>query len=252
MWLNQEGIARWLASFSELVGMIVVRHTTRQRWRRVRRELRRIGILRFLDVLAFRLYYTLVHLNHDRVWQDQRRRELCTKYPVLRNDLPVLYTHSPNTPATEQFIKRYEPDMILANCKTLLKEHIFSLPPKGTFVLHAGVAPEYRNAHGCFWALANRDVEKVGMTLLQADAGADTGPVYGYYSYPFDEVRESHVVIQHRVTLENLDRLQRKLTEIYDGGAVPLDTSGRPSAAWGQPWLTTYLRWKRQARRRKR
>ena len=40
----------------------------------------------------------------------------------------------------------------------------------GTFVMHPGICPEYRNAHGCFWALANRDLARVGMTLLRADA----------------------------------------------------------------------------------
>ena len=86
------------------------------------------------------------------------------------------------------------------------------------------------------------------MTLLRIDKGVDTGPVYGYYSYPYDEARESHVVIQYRVVMENLRELEKKLVEIYDGEAMPLDTSGRESAVWGQPWLTSYLKWKRRAR----
>src|SRR5436309_328007 len=32
-----------------------------------------------------------------------------------------------------------------------------SLPARGTFVLHTGICPEYRNAHGCFWALARSE-----------------------------------------------------------------------------------------------
>jgi methionyl-tRNA formyltransferase len=115
--------------------------------------------------------------------------------------------------------------------------------------MHPGICPEYRNAHGCFWALANRDLEKVGMTLLKIDKGVDTGPSFGYYTYPFDEVRESHVVIQHRVVLDNLDALRSKFQEIFDGTAIPLSTEGRPSAAWGQPWLTKYLEWKSSAKK---
>ena len=34
-----------------------------------------------------------------------------------------------------------------------------------------------------------------------------------------------------------------------DGELPRIDTSGRPSAAWGQPRLTDHLRWKRAARR---
>jgi hypothetical protein len=50
--------------------------------------------------------------------------------------------------------------------------------------------------------------------------------------------------------LENLDALRSKLVEIFNGTAIPLNTSGRPSAAWGQPWLTKYLEWKSRAKRR--
>ena len=64
-----------------------------------------------------------------------------------------------------------------------------------------------------------------------------------------DERAESHAVIQKRVVLENLDALRDKLLEIHRGEATPLDTSGRHSAAWGQPWLTKYVRWKLAARR---
>ena len=54
-----------------------------------------------------------------------------------------------------------------ARCKVILKEKIFGIPRVGTFVMHPGICPEYRNAHGCFWALVRRDLERVGMTLLR-------------------------------------------------------------------------------------
>lgn len=250
--LNRIGVARWLASFSDVVGVIEVREPAARLWRRVRRELRRVGALRFLDVLAFRLYYRLLRAAGDRAWQAREFERLCTAYPPLDPDTPVLVTPSPNSAEAAAFIRRVAPDVVLARCKSLLKREVFALPPRGTFVLHPGICPEYRNAHGCFWALANDDVHRVGATLLRIDEGIDTGPVFGYFSYAFDEVAESHFVIQNRVVLENLDAIRRKLVEVYDGRATPLDTSRRPSAAWGQPWLTRHLRWKSRAWRRRR
>ena len=250
--MNQVGLARWLASFSSLVGMVVLRETRERLWRRIRREVRRVGIARFLDVLAFRTYYRLLLSRRDRSWEEGKLDELNCSYPELRKDLPVLFTHSPNTPEGEQFIRQAAPDIVIARCKVLLKENIFSLPSKGTFVMHPGICPDYRNAHGCFWALANGDLNKVGMSLLKINRGVDTGPVYAYYSYPYDEVNETHIVIQHRVVLENLDALRDKLLDIYHNRALPLDTSGRRSTMWGQPWLTHYLQWKYEARKRAR
>ena len=110
--------------------------------------------------------------------------------------------------------------------------------------------PEYRNAHGCFWALVNRDLDRVGMTLLRVDAGIDTGPVYLHGTCDIDEVRESHIVIQHRAVIENLDAIGRILLALCRGEDVPADRHrGRRSATWGQPRLTDYLRWKLAARR---
>ena len=246
--LDQEGLRRWLASFSNLAGVIVLRESRERRWRRIKREVKRVGFLRFLDVLAFQLYYRLMDAARDRQWEQERLDEICAVNP--ETDAPVLITYSPNSAEAEEFIKRMRPDIMLARCKTLLKESIFALPATGTFVMHPGICPEYRNAHGCFWALANGELDKVGMTLLRIDRGVDTGPVYGYFSYGYDEVAESHKVISQRVLFDNLEAVAGKLIEIHEGSALRIDTCGRRSAAWGQPWLTAYLRWKRSARGR--
>jgi folate-dependent phosphoribosylglycinamide formyltransferase PurN len=247
--LDQIALARWLASFSQLAGVVVLRETKKRGWRRIRREIRRVGMLRFLDVLAFRLYYKLFVAASDREWEKNTLRELSAKYSQI--EVPTLMANSPNSPEVESFIKQLSPDFVIARCKTLLKESVFSIPSKGTFVMHPGICPEYRNAHGCFWALANNDRDRVGMTLLRIDRGVDTGPIYGYYSYPFDEATESHVVIQNRVVTENLVQLESKFRDIYNSVAVPMEVVGRSSSTWGQPWLTKQIELKKRAKQRK-
>lgn len=243
-------MSRWLASFSDLTGIVVLRETNERVRKRIDREIRRVGRVRFLDVLAFRAYYQLFLAGRDKRWEDTRLNELETCYPPIPADTPVLVTHSPNTKEAEVFIRRAEPDVLIARCKTLLSKRIFTIPKTGTFVMHPGICPEYRNAHGCFWALAHDDLTNVGMTLLKIDEGVDTGPTYGYFSYPYDEHQESHVVIQNRVVFDNLPGLQAKLLEIHEGQAATIDTTGRRSAEWGQPWLSAYLRWRAHARQR--
>lgn len=248
--LNREGLSRWLASFSDLVGVIILHDSRRRLYHHLRREIRRVGAARFLDVAAFRIYYRLFLSQKDRLWETRMLTELRRLYPEISPDVPVLHTAHPNSSETELFIRKTSPDIMIARCKMLLKESVFSIPARGTFVMHPGICPEYRNSHGCFWALVRNDLNNVGMTLLRIDKGVDTGPVYAYYSYRFDEQRESHIVIQHRVVFDNLGALAVKLLEIATGVAVPLDTSGRLSATWGAPWLTAYLRWKWKARQR--
>jgi hypothetical protein len=57
-------------------------------------------------------------------------------------------------------------------------------------------------------------------------------------------------MIQGRVVFENLDAIGRILHTLCRGEeARVIPTAGRRSAAWGQPRLTEYVRWKLSARR---
>ena len=247
--LDREGLASWLASTMRLAGLLIIRDGSRRRWHAARRELKRVGPLGLLDVIAFRAYARLVHASDDARWEAAVVEELRRRYPARLDGVPRLTVPSPNSSEARQFLQRLQPDLVVARCKVLLRRDIFEIPRAGTFVLHPGICPEYRNAHGCFWALANRDRSRVGMTLLRVDEGIDTGPVYLHGTCEYDESRDSHIVIQQRAVVENLDAIGSVLTAIARGEHVrPVSTAGRQSATWGQPRLTSYVRWKLAAR----
>jgi methionyl-tRNA formyltransferase len=246
--LNREVLPRFMGTFSDLAGVVVIRERPGRMKKRLMFEWRR-SRLRMLDVFAFRLYYKLRLAKQDREWVERRVADGLARYPEPAGSVRVHETADPNSEETRAFLAEIAPDVVIARCKTLLRPEIFDLPRLGTYVVHPGICPEYRNAHGCFWALARRDTERVGATLLRIDAGVDTGPIYAYYKTGIDELNESHIVIQHRVVFDNLDRLAADLGRIEDATAERIDVTGRESAAWGQPRLTDYLRWKRAARK---
>jgi methionyl-tRNA formyltransferase len=233
-----------------LAGLLIIRDDAGRRWRAARREIKRVGLLGLLDVVALRAYARFASGDGDRRRKEAQLARLRARYPASLNAVPRAVVSSPNSSDAKAFLERLRPDIAIARCKMLLNTEIFTIPRAGTFVLHPGICPEYRNAHGCFWALANRDLDRVGMTLLRVDPGIDTGPVYLHATCDFDELQDSHTVIQYRAVLDNLDTIGRTLTAIASGDNVPtVDTAGRRSAVWGQPRLTAYLRWKRAARR---
>lgn len=244
---NRRVLPAHVASFAELVGIVSIREPKRRLVERLRHEWRRSG-WRVADVVAFRLYYRAVLRRRDAAWIARRAGEELAALPPVP-DVPVHETEDPNSEETRTFLQELGPDLTIAACKTILRREIFEVARHGTYVVHPGVCPEYRNAHGCFWALARRDLGRVGSTLLRIDEGVDTGPIYGHYLTPFDEREESHVVIQLRSVYDNMDRIASDLRKIFEGSASPIDVSGRESAAWGQPRLSDYLRWKRAARR---
>jgi hypothetical protein len=244
--LDRDLVSRWLASFGELVGIVEIEERRTVLWRRLRAERRRVGIARLLDVLAFRLYYRVALAADDTAWERAAIARAAEAWNAPDPATPVLRTHDPNDDAVRAFLERVAPDLAVARCKWLLKRPIYLAPRLGTFVLHPGICPQYRNAHGCFWALASDDPSNAGMTLLAIDDGIDTGPVYGYYRYSFDALRESHVRIQRRVFLENADAIRDRLLAITAGRAAPLPVANVPSHSWGQPWLSAYLHYRRK------
>jgi hypothetical protein len=245
--LNRIGLARWLGSWSELAGIVVLREVPNRRRKRWRREMSRVGLLRFLDVVAFRLWYRLALAARDHAWEQSELARLTNRFPD-HGSIPVLTCASINSREAVAFLLELAPDLVIARCKQLLREEVFTIPAHGTFVFHPGHCPRYRNAHGCFWALVNDDAQHVAMTMLRIDRGVDTGPMYGYYTYPFDARRESHAVIQHRVVLENLDAIAERLRQVCRGEAETVRPDYADSATWGQPWLTSYLAWRWRTR----
>src|SRR5882762_1122293 len=102
--LDGEGLTRWLGSFSTLAGVVVI-HEPRQRLRkRIARELKRIGVWRFLDVLAFRVVHRLVRATSDRKWEAQALDRLRTLFP-RQPEAPEVHVSSPNSVETEAFLR---------------------------------------------------------------------------------------------------------------------------------------------------
>jgi methionyl-tRNA formyltransferase len=234
-----------------LAGLIVISDDRRRLLKAASREIRRTGWLGFLDVVAYRAFARVCLRARDDAWKAMQVERLRQTYPAHLESVPKVTVANPNSDAAREFLNDTQPDIVIARCKFILKPEIFSLARVGAFALHPGICPEYRNAHGCFWALVNRDLDRVGMTLLKIDRGIDTGPVYLQAGYAIDEISESHTVIQYRVVMENLDRIAATLIDLFNGRNVePIPTAGRKSAVWGQPRLTDYLRWKRAARAR--
>lgn len=238
---NKEIVSRWLATFSEVVGIVIINEHPDFKKKRYKYEFKRSGLFGFIDIILFKVYHRLFLKKKEAKLNREILENCLKKFPKISKEIPVFVTDNPNNLETEKFIKLLSPDLMIVRAKMLLKPNIFESPKIGSFVLHPGVCPQYRNAHGCFWAIANRDYKNVAVTLLKIDKGIDTGPIYGYFSYDYDPKKESHNIIQTKVVSENFDQIKDKLIEIANNNATKLNTENLPSGVYGQPKLSAYL-----------
>jgi len=97
--------------------------------------------------------------------------------PDLVNEVPYI-----NHPDVVQLANKLKPDLIAVFGTSLIKGDLLQQGRLGIVNLHGGLSPEYRGADCTFWALYNKEPEKIGCTLHFIDAGIDTGRLIAHIS----------------------------------------------------------------------
>ena len=91
--------------------------------------------------------------------------------------IPVL---QPSKIKTDEFyseLRGYQPELIVvAAYGRILPPRLLTLPPHGCINVHGSLLPRHRGAAPIQWAIISGDQE-VGVTIMQMDAGMDTGAV---------------------------------------------------------------------------
>jgi methionyl-tRNA formyltransferase len=109
-----------------------------------------------------------------------------------------------------------QPDLIVtAAYGLLLPPAVLALPRRGCWNLHASLLPRWRGASPINQAILAGDGE-TGITLMQMDAGLDTGPILMTASTPIGP-EESAGELHDRLSLIAADLLRQALEAIVSG-----------------------------------
>lgn len=98
------------------------------------------------------------------------------KQYALDHALPLL---QPERLRDEQFIAQLqalEADVFVVVAFRMLPKAVYTIPPKGTFNVHASLLPQYRGAAPIQWAILNGET-KTGVTTFFLDEHTDTGAI---------------------------------------------------------------------------
>jgi len=99
------------------------------------------------------------------------------KAAALAEDLEVLQPDKPTDRAFLLRLRELEPDVgVVVAYGHILKPELLELPARGMVNVHPSLLPELRGAAPVEWAIIN-GLEKTGVTIMQLDAGMDTGPI---------------------------------------------------------------------------
>lgn len=114
----------------------------------------------------------------------QRLEESPVKRLARARGLPVQQPHSLRSAAAQAALAALAPDVIVvAAYGLILPQAVLDLPRWGCINVHGSLLPRHRGAAPIAAALLAGDAE-AGITLMQMDAGVDTGPMLARAAIP--------------------------------------------------------------------
>lgn len=106
----------------------------------------------------------------------QKISETAVKKYAAGAGILVLQPEKLKNPDFLEQLRRLRPDLQVVVAFRMLPEVVWSLPPLGTFNVHASLLPQYRGAAPINWAIINGETE-TGVTTFLLDRQIDTGNI---------------------------------------------------------------------------
>lgn len=172
------------------------------------------------------------------------------KQAALRHGLKVLQPEKLKDQAFVDELRSLGADLFVVIAFRMLPEVVWTMPPMGTFNLHASLLPRYRGAAPINWAVINGDTE-TGVTTFFLKHEIDTGDVIDQERIAIGDNDDAGTV--HDKLMELGARLTAKtVNDIAEGNThpVPQDrlAKGEPTAAPKIFKETCRIDWSKPAR----
>jgi methionyl-tRNA formyltransferase len=162
-----------------------------------------------------------------------RGRELrasAIKLLALEHSVPLAQPATLRTPEGRAALERWEPELLVVVAYGLiLPPPVLSLPRLGCLNIHGSLLPRWRGAAPIHRALLAGDSE-TGVTIMQLDAGLDTGPVLLERRRAIGP-RDTSGDLHDALSELGATALLQAIEGLVDGSLVP-----RPQAAEGMSY----------------
>ena len=97
------------------------------------------------------------------------------------NDIPVIETDDFHNSDVLNMLGSRAIDLVLFTGGGLIRKSLISIPKLGVLNCHMGILPDYRGMDCTYWALLERNYDKIGYTTHLMDIGVDTGAIIKRY-----------------------------------------------------------------------
>ena len=147
---------------------------------------------------------------------------------ALANGLPVLQPERLRDTGFVSALRDLHADIFIVVAFRMLPEEVWSIPPFGTFNLHASLLPQYRGAAPINHAIFNGET-KTGVTTFLIDKEIDTGRILLSKEteiFPADNAGSLH----DRLMIVGAGLVIETVKGLYEGKLKPVPQSAEPGA----------------------
>ncbi len=154
------------------------------------------------------------------------------KQCAIELGLPVFQPETLRAPEILEQVAQLNADLFVVTAYgQILPQALLELPPRGALNVHASLLPRHRGAAPIQWAILEGDTE-TGITLMQMDAGLDTGDIVAKATSTITE-EDTAQSLHDRLAELGAGLLIRSLPDFFDGTHVRISQEAR---------LATYAR----------
>lgn len=136
------------------------------------------------------------------------------KETALKHGLPILQPVSLKAPDFIDELSSYKADLFVVVAFRMLPEVVWSMPPMGTFNLHASLLPQYRGAAPINHVIINGE-EETGLTTFLLDKEIDTGEIIMQEKVSIDKeetagtLHDKLMLLGNKVVVETLKIIEK-------------------------------------------
>lgn len=142
------------------------------------------------------------------------------KIAARRLGIPIHQPERIRRPESVEILRRLAPEMmVVVGYGQIIPQTLIDLPAYGVLNVHASLLPKYRGAAPIQWAIANGETE-TGVTIMQIDAGLDTGDILLQRSTPIGP-DETAPELAARLAYLGAELLIEAIDQIANGTAHP-------------------------------
>jgi methionyl-tRNA formyltransferase len=140
---------------------------------------------------------------------------------ALENNIPVLQPLKLKDPDFLEALRKWHADLQVIVAFRMLPQEVWSMPPLGTFNLHASLLPQYRGAAPINWAIMNGET-KTGVTTFFLNHEIDKGSVICQEEINISP-EETAGDVHDRLMIVGADLVVRTIEGISSGKLAAID-----------------------------